>query len=119
MSDWATFFGITESSVVAACDTPGAFQRVTGNTIRVCVNETVTISVPFDSDLSGKSMEVKVSFATGRDTLFTAEATGTEDSFSFTIPRIAKRSKNCLWSLRDTGTGEVVATGPFEILLAP
>jgi len=100
-------------------------ERSLGETIRIFNQEQIVIAVAvFDLnknpvDLTGRSLWFGA-WDRGRDKIIETTPTGTATGFTVTIPKTNGSGSNNTWVVRDgSGTGEVILTGPLEILKRP
>jgi hypothetical protein len=100
-------------------------ERSLGETIRIFNLEQIVIAVAVFGldknpvDLTGRSLWFGA-WDRSRDKIVEATPTGTATGFTVTIPKTNGNGSNNTWVVRDgSGTGEVILTGPLEILKRP
>lgn len=90
------------------------------STLRSFTGESVTATVTVSDgsgtvDLSSRSMQLVIEYRNGTDAT-AVTATGTTTGFTYSTPDI--QPSDYTWSLRDTGTGEVISYGEYEVVQA-
>ena len=100
-------------------------ERSLGETMRIFNQEQIVIAVAvFDLNKNPVNLTGRVlwfgAWDRSRDKIIEATPTGTPTGFTVTIPKTQGSGSNNTWVVRDgSGTGEVILTGPLEILKRP
>jgi len=100
-------------------------KRNQGETIQVYNQEEITVAVAV-FDLAGNPVDLSTTglwfgvWDRSKNMVTTATPTGTVTGFTVVIPKLDRIGSGLTWVVRDSSaTGQVILTGPFDILSRP
>ena len=100
-------------------------KRNQGETIQVYNQEEITVAVAV-FDLAGNPVDLSTTglwfgvWDRSKNMVTTATPTGTATGFTVVIPKLDRIGSGLTWVVRDSSaTGQVILTGPFDILSRP
>lgn len=100
-------------------------KRNQGETIQVYNQEEITVAVAV-FDLAGNPVDLSTTglwfgvWDRSKDMVATATPTGTSTGFTVVVPKLDRIGSGLTWVVRNSSaTGQVILTGPFDILSRP
>ncbi len=100
-------------------------KRNQGETIQVYNQEEITVAVAV-FDLAGNPVDLSTTglwfgvWDRSKNMVTTATPTGTATGFTVVVPKLDRIGSGLTWVVRDSSaTGQVILTGPFDILSRP